>query len=223
MEEQEDYIEHEPLFSFETLTAMVPRMRKPNDWFLVLNGVLPVYGITNKRRVAAWVAQCGHESQDFNTLVENLNYSAEGLVRTWPRHFPNLQFAQQYHRRPEAIANRAYRNRMGNGSEESGDGWKYRGRGLIMITGKNNYGRCSRELFDSDVLLEHPELLEQPMYATHSACWYWDTNNLNDLADRREITNMSRVINGGTIGLKDRIERYNHCMKVLDESTNLPD
>lgn len=207
----------------QLLSDLVPRMKDPDKWVDAFNDILPQYGISNKRRVSAWIAQCGHESMDFNVLEENLNYSASALVRVWPRHFPNIGFAQRYHRNPEAIANRAYRNRMGNGPEESGEGWLYRGRGLIMITGKSNYYNCSKDLFDSDILLERPDLLVYPHYATHSACWFWDKHGLNQLADNDEITRMSKVINGGTNGLQDRLNRYRHCLEILDDDFELPE
>ena len=174
--------------------------------------VCPRYEITSKDRLAAFLAQCGHESNNFNTLKENLNYSASALKRVWPRHF-NEENAEEYHRQPEKIANRAYRNRMGNGDEESGDGWKHRGRGAIQLTGFNNYSKFSNDInMDVDEAVEYLETFEG---AVESAAWYWYNNGLNEMADDRDNTAMTKRINGGTHGLEDRKERYVLNLEVL--------
>lgn len=145
-------------------------------------------------------------------VVENLNYSADALRRTWPSRFmPEL--AMQVSRQPERIANIVYGGRMGN--VEPGDGWKYRGRGLIQITGRDNYAACSKALFGDDRLLRNPELLEQPEWACMSAAWFWDSRGLNSLADKGDIVGITKKINGGTNGLEDRKALYDKALKVL--------
>jgi putative chitinase len=151
---------------------------------------------------------------DFTALVENLNYSANGLLATFRKYFtPDL--ANAYARKPQAIASRVYANRMGNGDEASGEGWKYRGRGILQVTGKNNYYQCSQFIFSDDRLIDSPELLQTPEYALRSACWYWVNNNLNALADTRDVEALTRRINGGTNGLQDRKDRYYSAMSYF--------
>lgn len=195
------------------LRELIPRNRYISNWCRALNILLPDYEINTPERIAAFLAQCIHESGGFEFLRENLNYRATSLVKVWPRHFPNLDIAKQYERNPQKIANRAYANRMGNGPEESGDGWRYCGRGLIQLTGKNNY-----EAFAESIVTpveEIPEYLETFEGAVQSACWFWETNNLNSLADRRDIVGLTKKINGGTIGLEDRKKHYEHALHVL--------
>lgn len=202
-------------FTLVKLQQLIPKaVPDVQTWYDVLTEALPQYDIDTTLRVAAFIAQCGHESGGFSILEENLNYSAQGLTRTWPTRFPS-GIADSYARKPQAIANRAYSNRMGNGDEESGDGWKYRGRGIIQLTGKNNYTACSMFLFKDETLLEDPDLLLDPYYATHAACWFWDRNNLNSLADAQDMYNMTLKINGGTIGLEDRIGKFKHAISIV--------
>ena len=201
-------------FTKEKLAGCISNPRI-SDWYDTLVRILPAYAINTQPRVAAWLAQTGHESGDFRSLVENLNYRAQALVATWPRHFPTMDIANQYHRMPERIANRAYANRMGNGPESSGDGWKYRGRGLIQVTGKTNYTNCSLALYGDTTLVNQPEFLESMDGAVRSACWYWNSRDLNLDADRLNIDTISRKVNGGTKGLEDRQARYQRCMRVL--------
>lgn len=184
-------------------------------WYIALCDILPKYSINTKKRVAAWLAQTGHESGDFKFLVENLNYSTKGLRTVFPKYFPTDYIASQYARQPEKIANVVYANRLGNGNTISGDGWKFRGRGLIQVTGRSNYKDCSTMLYDSDLLLKSPELLQDVDGAIRSACWFWNKNNLNSLADAGDIVTISKRINGGTTGLQDRLNRYNNCLQVL--------
>jgi putative chitinase len=167
------------------------------------------YGIVGTPRVAAFIAQVGHESGQLTRLVENLNYSAEGLMKTWPSRFDFVR-ATATARNPEQIANIVYADRMGNTA--SGDGWKYRGRGLIQVTGRANYAACG-EALGLD-LINHPELLEQPQYAAMSAAWLWSANGLNTLADAGDLTKITQRINGGTNGLADRQALYNKALKV---------
>lgn len=174
------------------------------------------YNIDTINRQAAFLAQCAHESANFSATVENLNYSKESLVKVWPKHFPTLEFAAAYHRQPEKIANRAYRNRMGNGDEASGDGWRYRGRGLIQLTGKNNYEAYGKAVAIDFV--KEPELMDKPVNHVLSAAWFWETNGLNAFADKEDIVGMTKRINGGTHGLQDRLSKYDKIKKVLTEN-----
>ena len=176
----------------------------------VLNTAMSRYQIVGAKRVAAFIAQVGHESGHLTHLVENLNYSADALRKTWPSRF-NAELATTVARKPEQIANIAYGNRMGNTAP--GDGWKYRGRGLIQITGKNNYRSCS-EALGLD-LIPHPELLEKPQHACMSAAWFWATNGLNILADAGKFDAITQRINGGQNGAADRQALYAKALKAL--------
>ncbi|NBP54977.1 glycoside hydrolase family 19 protein [bacterium] len=183
-----------------------------SDWFLSLNTILPKYGINNLNRVAAFLAQTAHESGKYKFLQENLNYSDKGLLKTFPKYF-NESNVMDYARKPEAIANRVYANRMGNGPEESGDGWLYCGRGLIQLTGKNNYTAFAKSIeFPVEELADYLMTFDG---AVTSACWFWHKNNLNDFADTGDLVMMTKKINGGTIGLEDRVKHYNHAIEVL--------
>jgi putative chitinase len=184
-----------------------------DQWCAALNKVLPSYDINTPQRVAAFVAQCAHESANFKTLKENLNYRAEGLMKTWPKRFPTLEIANQYARQPEKIANKVYADRMGNGNEASGDGWRYSGRGLIQLTGKDNYSRFAKSI-NMD-LAKVPAYLETLEGAVQSACWFWNNNNLNSFADKNDIKGMTIRINGGTVGLDDRKKHYEQALKVF--------
>lgn len=176
------------------------------------------YEINTPRRAACWIGQLAHESAKFSRVVENLNYSAEAMARTWPARYagsdgkPNAT-ALRIARKPEEIANLTYAGRMGNGSAWTGDGWRYRGRGLIQITGRENYQRCGEALGVD--LTRRPDLLEQPMYAALSAGWFWDRAKLNDRADRMDIAGITRAINGGTNGAADRVELTAKALRAL--------
>ena len=197
----------------------------------VLNTAMSRYQIVGAKRIAAFIAQVGHESGHLTRLVENLNHSADGLAKTWPSRFaepdgkggyvkvqvagkvrnkPN-SLALSVESKPEQIANIAYGNRMGNTAP--GDGWKYRGRGLIQITGKNNYRACG-EAQGLD-LIAQPELLEKPQHACMSAAWFWATNGLNTLADADKFDAITQRINGGQNGAVDRQALYARALKVL--------
>lgn len=176
----------------------------------VLNTAMGRYQIVGTKRIAAFIAQVGHESGHLTRLVETLNYSADALRRNWPSRF-SVELASAVARKPEQIANIAYGNRMGNSGP--GDGWKYRGRGLIQITGKNNYRACG-EALDLDLIMQ-PELLEKPQYACMSAAWFWATNGLNTLADAGKLDAITQRINGGHNGAVDREELYARALKVL--------
>ena len=184
-------------------------------WFDIMYPILPKYNINTKERVAGFLAQTGHESLDYKVLEENLNYSADRLRVIWPKRFPNITIAQRYHRNPQLIANYVYANRLGNGPQTSGDGWRFRGRGLIQCTGRFNYTKCSQFLYKNDKLLENPDILLTKEGALLSACWYWTTNDLNKFCDKKDILGMTKRINGGTVGLSDRQSRFNKALKVL--------
>jgi putative chitinase len=202
-------------FTEDAVHHLIPRVKNFDEWYNNLSEILPQYDIDTPHRVAAFMAQCGHESGGFTVMQENLNYSAKGLVGTFKKYFPTEAHAKPYERKPEMIANRVYANRMGNGDEASGDGWYFRGRGIIQITGKNNYTKCSQALFENDTLVEQPDLLLDSEYAIHSAGWFWSAARLNELADSGDIKTMTRRINGGFIGLEDRIKHYNHAIEIL--------
>lgn len=200
-------------FTQDQLTRIIPGNPYVDHWYEVLCRILPDYEINTKLRLAAFLAQCAHESGNFTAVRENLNYRWESLRRVFPKYFPTDALAKQYAQQPEKIANRVYANRMGNGPESSGDGWRYCGRGLIQLTGKNNY-QAFADSIDTP-LEEITEFLGTFEGCVQSACWFWEANNLNGLADNRDIITMSRRINGGDIGLDDRIAKYNNAIRVL--------
>ena len=186
------------------------------EWHEALDQCLPDYDINTPQRVAAFIAQCAHESGNFRILKENLNYRASSLRRVFPKYFSTNELAQLYASMPnkqEAIANRVYANRMGNGDESSGDGWRYCGRGLIQLTGKNNYQAFADSI--ETPVEDIPQYLATFEGAVQSACWFWETNNLNQWADKGDIVTLTRRINGGTNGLEDRIKHYNHALRIL--------
>jgi putative chitinase len=175
--------------------------------------VFEKYEINTKERVAGFLAQCGHESLDFTVLKENLNYGAKGLRGTFGKYFPDDATAAKYERKPEMIANRVYASRMGNGNEASGDGYKFRGRGAIQLTGCSNYTAFAKDVGKTiDETIVYLETLEG---AIESACWFWKKNGLNEIADKKDITLMTKRINGGTIGLEDRKKHWEKNLQVL--------
>ena len=181
-------------------------------WAIPLQFVCDKYEINTPERVAGFLAQVGHESGGLRFTVENLNYRADALTRVWPSRFPP-GIAESYAMQPEKIANRAYADRMGNGNEASGDGWKYRGRGLIQLTGADNYADFS--LSADNEALSDPDSVAEPELAALSAGWFWSRNGLNALADAKDIVGMTRRVNGGTNGLDDRQMRYSRLISVL--------
>lgn len=200
-------------FTKNHLKEILPGVPYLDEWYDALSKVLPDYDITTPERISAFIAQCAHESGGFKTLKENLNYNSASLRRVWPRLFPTIEIANQYAHKPEMIANRAYGNRMGNGDEASGDGWRHCGRGLIQLTGKANYTAFAESI--ETLVDELPEYLLTFEGAIQSACWFWKSNNLNQYADSGDILTMTKRINGGTIGLSDRIKHYKHALHVL--------
>lgn len=202
-------------FTKEHLQALIPRAKDIDTWYTDMCEALPQYDIHTVPRVAAFIAQCSHESGGFTILQENLNYKAPALIKLFHTHFSSLDEAMQYEHEQEKIANRIYCNRMGNGDEASGEGWKYHGRGLIQLTGKSNYAKFSQAAFEDNTILDNPDHVAQPYYALYSACWFWNEHSLNDLADAQDIKQMTRKINGGYIGLDERIHNYQHALQVL--------
>jgi len=180
-------------------------------WEIPLNQTFVKYDINNNKRQAAFIGQCAHESGNFKTLEENLHYKAESLMRVWPSRFPDLDTANKFANNPEKIANKVYSGRMGN--TEDGDGWKYHGRGLIQLTGKENYERCGSSIGVD--LVGNPNLLLDPQYAALSAGWFWNKHGLNELADAQEHGIITKRINGGTLGLDDRIQKTTKALSVL--------
>lgn len=203
-------------FTQEQLAQLLPGNPHLDHWYEALCQILPDYEIDTPQRVAAFLAQCAHESGGFRALKENLNYRAETLRKIFPKYFPTDELAAAYANMPNkqaAIANRVYANRMGNGDEHSGDGFRYCGRGLIQLTGKSNYTRFAESL---DIPVEEAsEFLSTFEGAIQSACWFWESNNLNQYADSGDILTMTKRINGGTIGLEDRKKHYEHALHVF--------
>ena len=200
-------------FTKEQLREMIPKNPYVDQWFEAIYEILPEYEITTPQRVAAFLAQCAHESGGFVFLKENLNYKAASLRRVFPKYFPDDAIAAQYAGKGEMIANRVYANRMGNGPEESGDGFRYCGRGLIQLTGKNNYTFFAGSL---DIPVEEAsEYLQTFEGAVQSACFFWEQNKLNQWADAGDILTLTKRINGGTIGLEDRIKHYQHALHIF--------
>ena len=200
-------------FKKEQLKEMIPKNPYVDQWFEALSEILPEYEITTPQRVAAFLAQCAHESGGFVFLKENLNYKAASLRRVFPKYFPDDAIAAQYAGKGEMIANRVYANRMGNGDEASGDGFRYCGRGLIQLTGKNNYTFFAGSL---DIPVEEAsEYLQTFEGAVQRACFFWEQNKLNQWADAGDILTLTKRINGGTIGLEDRVKHYNHALHIF--------
>lgn len=197
----------------EHLQQIIPKNKYCTQWFEVLQQLLPDYEINTPERIAAFLAQCAHESGNFVFIKENLNYRAATLLKIFPKYFPDLALASQYAGKPERIANRVYANRMGNGDEASGDGYRYCGRGLIQVTGCENYTWFANSIEITPQ--EASEYMETFEGAAQSACWFWETNNLNQWADKGDIVTLTKRINGGTIGLEDRIKHYEHALHVL--------
>lgn len=197
----------------EHLQEILPNNPNIDGWYDALVKLLPEYEINSPQRVAAFLAQCAHESGGFKALKENLNYKAESLCKVFPKYFRDMTTATQYAHQQEKIANRVYGNRMGNGDEASGDGYRYCGRGLIQLTGKDNYTAFAESI--ETPVEELPEYLSTFEGAVQSACWFWETNNLNQYADSNDIVTMTKRINGGTIGLEDRKKHYEHALHVL--------
>ncbi len=181
------------------------------DWAEALALIMPQFEIDTPLRESAFIAQVAHESAEFTRLEENLNYSAERLTIVFKRYFPDVQSALSFHRNPEAIANKVYGGRMGN--DKDGDGWKYRGRGPVQLTGKENYTLCGNSIKRD--LIGSPDLLLHPVAGIESACWFWNSRGLNTLADHGEFKAITKRINGGYIGLEEREKYYGKAKQIL--------
>ena len=180
-------------------------------WLDPINETFAKYEINTPARQACFIGQCAHESGNFKVLEENLHYKAESLMKVWPSRFPDMDTASKYANNPQLIANKVYSGRMGN--VEDGDGWKYHGRGLIQLTGRDNYANCGLGLGVD--LLGNPDWLLDPKYATLSAGWFWGKRGLNDLADTGDYETMTKRINGGLIGLDDRKAKIAKAKEIL--------
>jgi putative chitinase len=200
-------------FTLEKLKQCVKTNTHTEELYEILNDLLPRYEITTVNRVAGFLAQCSHESRDFTVLEENLNYSAQGLLGIFKKYFVSADIADEYARKPEKIANRVYANRMGNGDEASGDGWKYRGRGAIQLTGRNNYKLFAMCIGKS--IEETVEYCKTKKGAIESSCWFWQANGINKACDAGDIKKMTQIINGGTIGLEERTKNYQHALEIF--------
>jgi len=211
-------------FTRDHLAAMIPGNPNVDAWYSALMEVLPKYGINTPRRVAHFISQCAHESNNFRSLEENLNYSADALARVFPRYFgAGKRDAAAYSRNPEKIANYVYMDefrtaKMGN--VNPGDGWRFRGRGLKQLTGRDNYTRFGK--FVGMTAEQAADYVATEKGAIESAAWFWDTNKLNTIADTDDVVLMTRRINGGNIGLEDRQQRYNRALPLLEGKTPTP-
>jgi len=198
-----------------TLRALGASAENVDKYLPWLNMTMFRNDIDSPVRQAMFLSQVAHESGSFRAVVENLNYSVNGLRSVFGKYFPDDEIAAQYARQPEKIANRVYANRMGNGDESSGDGWKYRGRGLIQLTGKDNYTAFSLQANNEAII--KPDLVAQPELAAESAGWFWMITGLNRLADTGDVKAVTRRINGGFNGLADREAKYNKLMILLGD------
>lgn len=172
------------------------------------------FGIDTSKRVAMYLAEVFHESGNLRYTEENMNYSADGLLKTWKSRFTKEK-AQMYARNPEKIANYVYANRMGNGNEASGDGWRFRGRAFIGITGRDNYQKYADSEWCVGDLMKNPDMLSQFPENQKASMWFWDTQNLNKYADMCDIDKCSRIINGGTLGMANRKFLYRRFCREL--------
>lgn len=200
----------------EQLSLSIPGILQVNldKYYSHLCDTMTKYGILSPLRQASFISQVAHESNKFTAVVENLNYSAEGLLRIFAKYF-NSDQAKTYARKPELIANRVYANRLGNKDEKSGDGWKNRGRGLIQVTGADNIAAFDKAVEANGAIITNPSLIEQPHYATLSAGWFWDMKKLNLVADTGNNKLVSFKVNGGYNGLEERMKYYDLAKKAL--------
>lgn len=193
-------------------TALGVPQERAQKWVTALNQAMIRFDITTPERQAGFLSQIGHESALLTSVVENLNYGTAALLRVFPKYFDKAA-ANAYQRNPEKIANLVYANRMGNGDEASGDGFRFRGRGLIQITGRDNYQSCGAAL--DQPLTDAPDTLATPPMAALSAAWFWHSHGLNALADTKDVIAMSKRINGGTVGLAEREQLYAKATDAL--------
>ena len=203
----------------DLLTKLGVTSDRADQYLQALNSSLLEHKINTPLRIAHFLAQVLHESGRMRFVKENLNYSAEALLRVFKKYFPTLEKAQKYAYKPEMIGSKVYGGRMGNGDEASGEGYRYRGRGLIQLTGKNNYRKFSRWI--NDDVVAHPDLVASK-YAVHSAVFYWTSNNLNSLADIDDVKKVTKKINGGYNGLKERVALLDELKELLALDVTLP-
>jgi putative chitinase len=210
-------------FTKEQLAALIPGNKKVDEWYDALADILPKYDITTEARVAGFIAQCAHESGNFMTLEENLNYKEETLLKIFGRYFgPGKRDAKEYARNPEKIANYVYMDefrssKMGNVKE--GDGWRFRGRGLKQLTGRENYTNFGKSV--NMTAEQAADYVATEKGAIESACWFWNAKKLNAVADTGDVVKMTKIINGGDIGLADRQARYKKAMEVFGGKIDL--
>jgi putative chitinase len=206
------------MITIELLRALCPKTKVSvlEKYVEPLNEVCEYYEINTNQRVAGFLAQVAHESGDFNFTKENLNYSTKGLMTTFKKYFPTEESTNGYSKNPTKIANKVYANRMGNGAESTGDGAMFCGRGLIQLTGKQNYSRFAADLEMS--IEDCVKYMETPEGAVSSAGWFWDNNDLNKYCDNDDFTMLTKRINGGVLGLADRLEKYHHMLDILSQS-----
>lgn len=197
-----------------TVTAeQLAKLHIGAEWVDALNETFERFNISTPRQQAAFIGQCGHECGNFRILQENLNYRAATLMKLWPKRFPTLEVANAYAGNPKKIANMVYASRMGNRDESSGDGYRFRGRGCIQLTGHANYFHAGKAL-GIDFVAD-PDLVGTPKYAALTAGWFWSTHNCNNLSEAADWVALTKKINGGTIGLDDRIKHTNEALAVL--------
>ena len=213
------------ILTIEQTRSILVGNKNADDWHKAIADLFPKYDIDTPQRIAGMLSQCGHESNNFTALEENLNYSADGLNKIFAKYFKSVgRDAQEYHRQPEKIANLVYAGRMGNGDMASGDGWRFRGRGAIQITGRENYQKLA--VFLGRPLDELVVYLGTVKGALESACWYWHTRNINQACDQGDVVKMTKLINGGVIGLEDRKHHYKTILNILGgfahENTEAP-
>ena len=189
------------------------RLHIGTEWVDALNETFTRFNLTTNNQKAMFIGQCSHECGNFRLLEENLNYRAETLMKLWPKRFPSLEFAKQYEKNPKKIANSVYANRMGNRDEASGDGYRFRGRGALQCTGHSTYFHAGKALGVDFVM--QPDLIATPKYAALTAGWFWETHKLNPPSDALDYTKVTKIINGGTIGLDDRIKHVQQALAVL--------
>lgn len=193
--------------------SQLARLKIGPEWVDALNETFERFNISTVNQQATFLGQCGHECGNFRILEENLNYKAATLMKLWPKRFPTLEIANQYAGNPKKIANMVYSLRMGNRDENSGDGYRFRGRGCIQLTGYSNYFHASQALGTDFVL--NPDFVSTPKFAALTAGWFWDTHKLNGPSDALDHAKVTKIINGGTIGLDERIKHTNEARSVL--------
>ena len=195
-------------------SEQLARLHIGPEWVDALNATFARFNISTPIQQASFIGQCSHECGNFKVLQENLNYRAETLMKLWKSRFPTIEIANEYARNPKKIANKVYSSRMGNRDEASGDGYRFRGRGCIQLTGHANYFHAGQACGEDFVM--QPDLVATPRYAAMTAGWFWSTHKLNQYADKQDFLMMTKKINGGTIGIDDRIKHINHALDILN-------